>query len=84
MAENKDMSFRLTISPFTVTGTVGSPEVRLRYMPVEDGAIIGREGFFNVINKLERLRDEVCRLNSYEGEWGFELVAEEPEDGVFL
>lgn len=75
MDENKGMNFRLTIAPFTVTGTVGSPEVRLRYMPVEDGAIIGREDFFNVINKLERLRDEVCRLNSYKGEWDFEFEA---------
>ena len=75
MAENKGMSFRLTISPFTVTGTVGCPDVRLRYTPIEDGAILGREDFFNTINKLERLRDEVCRLNNYEGEWDFKFEA---------
>ena len=84
---NKGMSFRLTLHPFTVVGTVGG-EVTL-HMAVPSGMeIAGRKDVYELSLKLERLCDEVSRLHSWEGEWnieGFEVpFSEDPEDGGSL
>lgn len=82
---NKGMSFRLTIHPFTVTGTVGG-EVVL-HSAVSGGVVVtGREDIYVLGEKLERMCDEVSRLHGWEGEWGvkeFDTPLEEAKnDGV--
>lgn len=81
------MSFRLTLHPFTVTGTVGG-EVKL-HMAVSGGIeITGRKDVYELSLKMERLCDEVSRLHSWEGNWnieGFgEPFSEDTEDGVHV
>ena len=84
---NEGMSFRLTLHPFTVVGTVGG-EVTL-HMAVPSGMeITGRKDVYELSLKLERLCDEVSRLHSWEGNWNIESIevpfSEDPEDGVHV
>lgn len=84
---NEGMSFRLTIHPFTVTGTVGG-RVKL-HMAIPDGIeITGRKDIYDLIERLEHLGDEISRLHSWEGNWNIEDIevpfSEDPEDGVSL
>ncbi len=61
------MGFRLTLAPFNAIGTVGG-SVRLSAHPGEEG-ISSREEFNDLIESLERIRDEVSRLNAWNGAW---------------
>lgn len=61
------MGFRLTLAPFNAIGTVGG-SVRLSAHPGEEG-ISSRAEFDALIEKLECIRDEVCRLNNWDGAW---------------
>lgn len=72
---NNGMEFQISLYPFTVYGTTGYSRVKV-FMHSEY-SIDGRAQFDELIEKLERLRDEVCRLNGWEGVWNFEFKNEE-------
>ena len=81
---NKKMSFHFTLEPFTVAGVVGG-EVHLRMVtPGSSETIHGREGFNQLIDKLERLGEWCSLINGYQGDWNFKLDAgdEVKSDGV--
>lgn len=67
---DKRMNFRLTLPPFTITGTVGG-ETKL-YTSVPSGqTITGREDMFCLCDTLGKLTNVVSQLNNYEGTWGY-------------
>lgn len=83
---NKGMHFRMILSPFVVSGTVGG-KVWLAMATAGAIEIAGRDEIYALAEKLERLGDEVCQLNGWEGEWNFFLPgapteAKEESDGV--
>lgn len=82
---NKGMHFRMVLSPFVVNGTVGG-KVRLAMATAGAIEIAGRDEIYAFAEKLERLGDEVCQLNGWEGEWNLRLhgeyQAEEANNGV--
>ena len=66
MMANEGMNFRLTLNPFTVIGDVGGS---VRMSMAQGKEINSRDDFDALIESIERLRDEVCMLNGYKGEW---------------
>ena len=67
---NEKMNFRFTLEPFTVAGVVGG-EVHLRMAQPGAETIHGREGFNQLIDKLERLSGWCALINGYKGDWSF-------------
>ena len=82
--DNKGMRFRFRIEPFAVAGTVGEGITLERVSRTM--LIHSRAEFDEIIETLQRLRDEVCIVNSWEGEWNISFSgvpqAKEESDGV--
>lgn len=81
---NEKMNFRFTLEPFTVAGVVGG-EVHLRMAQPGAETIHGREGFNQLIDKLEQLGKWCALVNGYQGDWGFWLDTDKTEatsDGI--
>lgn len=81
---NEGMRFRFRIEPFAVSGKVHDGielEMTKRFMRIGS-----RAEFDEIIENLQRLREEVSTVNCWEGEWNISFSGvpqvKEESDGV--
>lgn len=66
MRRRAGMQYMLEYHPFIVTGSTGSGEL---HVSMVETTVTGRAGCGELIERLERLREEASRINDYSGAW---------------